>query len=126
MHRHDRFCPRRYRSSSLTDVDQASLVAVNKNHVCAQAHGGRHGYHERVCRSNNLVAATDAKRLQPQLQSCSARGDAYTFLRPAILGEGALETRDLWPKDESGFTHGAEQGSIELFVVALVLRAEIN
>src|SRR4051794_17858211 len=126
MHRDNRFGSWGDCSSRLTHVNQSSLVAVDKDDVSAQAQRRRHGCEERVCRGDDLVAAPDAERLQPQLQSRSARGDPDTLSRAAILRENFLELGDVRAEDEGRFASCTEQSGVELVLVPLVLCAEID
>ena len=99
------------RAESITIVSGSGSIGTGLAPACVIAKPRRD---RRVGRDEDLIAATDADRLERQLQRLESVGNPHRCCLAAVLRELALEQLDLWAPEVPAGADDARERCLEL------------
>ena len=127
MHRDDGLRARRDAPRGVRHIEvEGERVSVYEHWLRAHARHTPRRREEGVARTQHLVARPDVCRHQCQQDRIGAGGDADGVLRAGELGDGFLELRDFFAKDELSVAQHALEGDLEFGFQREILRVEVK
>ena len=105
---------------------EGERVSVYEHWLRAHSRHTARRREEGVARAQHFVARPDVCGHQCEQDRIRARGDADGVLRAGELGDGFLELRDFFAKDELSVAQHALEGGLEFVFQREILRVEVK